>query len=665
MATAPEPTLLERLGDPAATLASLLGIWKERDKQPDCWTQSPDPLRLLGARLLRLGAPFNALDVATEGLKYWPDDVLLRQTQAQGWIRSGAPEPAQRILTQLYEEGKRDEETIGLLARTHKDLGLRSENEVERSRQVGVARNLYAEAYRLTGGYWTGINVATLATLLKDQPTATETAQAVRTQCLQELKAATPGSDRYWLLATLGEAALNVRDFDGAIRWYTEAVAAGQGRYGDLSSTRRQARLLAKHLGLDPAWSDKLFHIPRVVMFVGHMIDQPGRPEPRFPQELTGAVADAIGEKLEALDGRAGFASAACGSDILFHQTLGSLKGESHVVLPYESGQFVVDSVDIIPNADWPVRFAGVLRQATQVTTASGQRVGWGGTFYDYANLIAHGLAAVRARDLETDLVALAVWDGRPGDGPGGTASVVQRWQAQGLDVQIIDPAPLRKHAVALRIQSPAPSAAMQPNVVQQAASGSPDIPPTVVQTDADTDIMALLFADAVGYSKLSEAEVLRFGEHFLGSIGKRLEKYQSSVVERQTRGDGLYLVFKSVRDAGAFALDLCDLVTQTRWEDHALPSDLTMRIALHAGPVVRYRDPITGQLSHTGTHVTRAARIEPITPPGQVYASQGFAALAAVEKITEFTCDFVKQAEWHKNYGTFPTYVVRRRSGR
>jgi len=34
--------------------------------------------------------------------------------------------------------------------------------------------------------------------------------------------------------------------------------------------------------------------------------------------------------------------------------------------------------------------------------------------------------------------------------------------------------------------------------------------------------------------------------------------------------------------------------------------------------------------------HVSRAARIEPITPPGQVYASQAFAALAAAENVTD-----------------------------
>lgn len=55
------------------------------------------------------------------------------------------------------------------------------------------------------------------------------------------------------------------------------------------------------------------------------------------------------------------------------------------------------------------------------------------------------------------------------------------------------------------------------------------------------------------------------------------------------------------------------------------------------------------------------SCRAYTITPPGQVYASQAFAALAAVERARGFTCEFVKHVEWAKQFGTFPTYHVRR----
>jgi len=90
------------------------------------------------------------------------------------------------------------------------------------------------------------------------------------------------------------------------------------------------------------------------------------------------------------------------------------------------------------------------------------------------------------------------------------------------------------------------------------------------------------------------------------------------------------------------------------------LPKAINLRIALHAGPVYQCVDPVTEQPSYTGTHVSRAARIEPITPPGQVYASQAFAALAAAQGVKEFTCDYVGQTPLAKGYGTFATYHVR-----
>lgn len=61
------------------------------------------------------------------------------------------------------------------------------------------------------------------------------------------------------------------------------------------------------------------------------------------------------------------------------------------------------------------------------------------------------------------------------------------------------------------------------------------------------------------------------------------------------------------------------------------------------------------------GAHVARAARLEPKTPPGLVYASEAFAALEMLNPIRGFRCDYVKQLDWAKRYGTFPAYVVRR----
>ncbi|NEP87980.1 MAG: hypothetical protein F6K18_14770 [Okeania sp. SIO2C2] len=145
--------------------------------------------------------------------------------------------------------------------------------------------------------------------------------------------------------------------------------------------------------------------------------------------------------------------------------------------------------------------------------------------------------------------------------------------------------------------------------------------------------------------------------------LGENLEaEVQSSYkpVMKNTWGDALYYVFSNVRDAGLFALEVCDLVQSTDWEKVGLPASLNLRVALHTGVVYKYTNPITGDTTYSGTHVNYAARIEPITPPGKVYSSQEFAAMVASEGVKEFTCDYVGKTPLAKGYGTFPTYHVR-----
>jgi adenylate cyclase len=57
---------------------------------------------------------------------------------------------------------------------------------------------------------------------------------------------------------------------------------------------------------------------------------------------------------------------------------------------------------------------------------------------------------------------------------------------------------------------------------------------------------------------------------------------------------------------------------------------------------------------------VSRAARIEPVTPPGQVYCSEPFAALAEAESAKTIVCEYVGTTAMAKKYGSFPTYRVR-----
>ena len=427
-------------------LSVLMALWLARS--PEEWAKTPELYQRMGRRVLKLGEPLLAYDILTEGLKVRSSDVEMRQQLALALARSGATQRGNSILTQLRAEGHRDEETLGILARTHKDLWTHATSVRERNRQLNLAHKFYFEAYKLSRGYYSGINAATLALLLGRDEEARALASEVRLACLAELKKLPAKSPyRYWPLATLGEACLILRRWNEAEDWYGKAAHLAKGNFADLSSTRRNARLILDHLGRDRAEIENAFKIPAVVVFTGHLIDRPDRQVTRFPPQLEPAVRAAIGARLRKIDAGFGYASAACGSDIIFLETMMELGGEAHIVLPYDKKQFINDSVNIAPG-NWTARFESVLKEANSVIVASNERLEEGSMSFEYANLLLQGLADIRARQLETRLLPLAVWDQQEGDGPGGTSAAIANWQGAGLDFEVIDLAKLLKREV-------------------------------------------------------------------------------------------------------------------------------------------------------------------------------------------------------------------------
>jgi class 3 adenylate cyclase len=182
----------------------------------------------------------------------------------------------------------------------------------------------------------------------------------------------------------------------------------------------------------------------------------------------------------------------------------------------------------------------------------------------------------------------------------------------------------------------------------------------SVAPSARSSRIAGILFADVVGFSSLSDVEVVRFYYEFLGAVGRLLALTKYPPLVRNTWGDGLYLIFETVRDAGMFALELCAMTVETRWGELDLPESLRVRVGLHAGPLFDFSDRVTGQLTLAGKHVTRAARVEPVTPPGMVYATQEFAALAAAYGVREFVCEPVGRVTLAKKAGMTPLFTVR-----
>jgi hypothetical protein len=67
----------------------------------------------------------------------------------------------------------------------------------------------------------------------------------------------------------------------------------------------------------------------------------------------------------------------------------------------------------------------------------------------------------------------------------------------------------------------------------------------------------------------------------------------------------------------------------------------------------------VTGRRAFVGAHVTRTARIEPVTPLGEVYVTEQFAAALALT-TDAFACDYVGDIPAAKGFGTLRMCVLR-----
>jgi hypothetical protein len=130
------------------------------------------------------------------------------------------------------------------------------------------------------------------------------------------------------------------------------------------------------------------------------------------------------------------------------------------------------------------------------------------------------------------------------------------------------------------------------------------------------------------------------------------------------TWGDALYLVFDLLEEAGRFALKLRVMVEQANWQ--AVDPSIRVRacISLHTGPLLLSVDPVIRQVMFTGSHVSHSARFGAIVRPGEIWASEAFAAHAAIAQLQKnplgFKLDPLGQIEFGKGYGRYPAYRLR-----
>ena len=182
------------------------------------------------------------------------------------------------------------------------------------------------------------------------------------------------------------------------------------------------------------------------LLFTGHMIDQPGRDEPRFPESLSGAVKAAIREAAGKEKGKIegsmmALAGGACGGDILFHEACGELGIHSELYLALPREQFIAESVQFAGPA-WVERFDNLYKNLkVHILSKTMVLPKWLQKKTSYSIWERNNLwmlhRALTNGGLHTTLIAL--WDGQEGDGAGGTQHMVKQARERGAKTVVIN----------------------------------------------------------------------------------------------------------------------------------------------------------------------------------------------------------------------------------
>jgi tetratricopeptide (TPR) repeat protein len=450
-----------------------------------------EALRTAARALLRLNRPHYALSVIERARQLDPDDVEARQIEGIALGRAQRSTEARETLRRLAEERK-DGETLGLLARTWKDEWTQIWNAHPQRKldpliaardaaaTLHSAASAYAEAFRAApADYYPGINGLTLGRLW-------EHITGRKSRLPLPLIAAGVGwttgtaieRDRdYWSLATRAELALIESRKNDAIDDYSEAAALAVANrdWFALDSSSRQLDFIGELKFHSDIVAEAALVIDRaeqqlrallgsrpeqraeptnVVVFSGHMIDDPKvrgegneRP-PRFtPAKIEAAAARIRGalDEVGAGAGDLGLCGGASGGDPLFAEACLERGMRVELRLARAENEFLAESVTFAdPDHPWERSFAHVKENPAATVLVMPDELGpapTGVSVHDRCNrwILYTALSQGLSR---TSFITL--WNGEPGDGPGGTQNMVELVRKlTGRQPIIIDPAAL------------------------------------------------------------------------------------------------------------------------------------------------------------------------------------------------------------------------------
>ncbi|OQY37843.1 MAG: hypothetical protein B6226_04580 [Candidatus Cloacimonetes bacterium 4572_65] len=614
--------------------------------------------------LLRSGNPFQALSLAQKAMNLFPKEDFFVHRVIRSLINTGNIVEARSILEDRYpnlllikdlanvDYAKFDEETVGLFGRVYKEIWKTSGN----LEDTLFCRNIYYYGYLTQKSYWCAINAAMMSLASNEREEARKLAQETLTMCQQRTD--TADEERFWLEATMGEANLILERYNEAILCYQRAIKHTNNRFDQAKSSLQQL-FLYRDYNLVTIPKDivnqltAILQPPVVVIFSGHMIDAVDREEPRFPAEIEEPIKVAIKDKIKEIDAKIGYCSAANGADLLFIECMLEVGAEVNIVLPFNKKDFIRTSV-AHAGKTWVERFEKALHLASSVRYVTKEDYLGSDSLFEYANNIIKGLAILRSEELLTEPKFLSVVDPLSHSLVGGAISNSRNWGKGFYTIEYIDVREIREKAIEAKDNITSTSKEKVSKMLS-------------MEDNSSREVYAFLFADIVEYSKIGERDFPKYLA-FIQEIAKNLEEHVKEEVIVNTWGDAIFIFMKSTVSMLDYALKLNSFI-----KEQSTTNSLKMRIALHAGPAFYAEDPFTKRANLYGTHVTMAARLEPVTLPNHVYASELFVAHLFSEQVERDQCvaridqdyklEFVGTKELHKNYGQQAIYHIRRKT--
>jgi pilus assembly protein FimV len=607
---------------------------------------------------LDVGHSHAAFDLAREARAAFPDDVHLVLLATLALMRCGALLEGRELLAshqgrlglgdetpklvpslaELRQADRLDASHNWTLAPLLTEIYVQSWLRLGRGDDLARARDVQVAIYQATGDRIALASAAVLSWHLGGRVRAREIAR----KALSGRDLVASGRLHCRALATVTLAALLAGEGALAKDALAAAVEAAGHRHMLIAETRADLqRLAAGGLTIDESVM-ALVTPPVLAVFTGqHLVATAGRAEQHLAMEIRLRLAE--------LCVRIGYASAAAGPDLLFVEAMLERGAEVHVLLPFAEADFVALRVE--PAGDgWLRRFEDVLERATSVTRISASDYLGDDVVFRYANQVMDGTARLHARMLGTDPYLIAAWDYLAMNTPGGASDFIDHWG---------DPARLRvidlDEIVGADTGIEAPGPARPPPATPDRQS-----------------VAAMMFADIVGFSRLTDLHVSRLWS-FMEGVQKRMFGKHPPCRLIDSWGDGLLVVMDTALGLVDYAMALNDALAGGDAESVDLPLRPQLRIGLHAGPVMETDHPLTGQRLIYGSNVTRAARIEPISVPGKIYASQQFVALLTAEEsahrheaelsggdyVERYLVEYVGVQVLPKGFGEQAIYVI------